>query len=299
MAHEASVDGAGLQLDHPEEVTNGFIQKQHDRIGMLRSMVDSIGVINTGRAVYDRMRSRGAYGRNDIVQATASQARFPLLVGINPNDLANYTEIFREDVYALPSEIADTVDGKYIVDLGAFTGLATAYLASRYRKSQLLSVEPNPRNYELLAANAEPFGEQIKPLFAAVSPVPGVVGASHPRGDAHDYMSIHFAVGDTGLEPVPLARVPEVVTPTDIVRQTGEDAIGILKVDIEGAEQALFQSGAVDELLGRTAVLMIETHDRYVAGCTDAVRTAIMRNGFERHASESHTATFLNPDFVQ
>lgn len=60
----------------------------------------------------------------------------------------------------------------------------------------------------------------------------------------------------------------------DIIKRHDIPYIDLLKVDIEGSEKVVFESTAARHWLQKVGVLLIETHDRYVPGCTDAVDDA-------------------------
>lgn len=295
MASGVSVGGSEFELSAADEVLEeSFIQQQMARGRMVQDMIHHLGFMNTCRVVYGRLA--GAEERNDVITVNQPHLSFPVRMTINPIDLYNYEEVIKDRAYELPDGLHDDMNGRQIVDLGGFIGLAATFLASRYADSPVLSVEPHPRNYALLEANAEPYEGRIQTRFAAVSPVPGVALATHHGSHTQDYMGNNFSVDtDDGFSNlVPLDRLPPAITPEDIVAQTGGDTIGILKVDIEGAERALFRSEGIHELLSRTAVLMVETHDRLMPGCDEAVRSAVARHGFSEEESLScHTTTFV------
>jgi hypothetical protein len=67
------------------------------------------------------------------------------------------------------------------------------------------------------------------------------------------------------------------VDPLTILRDSGRDAIDIFKIDIEGAEIALF-TGDCDTWLKKTRTIAIEIHS---PEALEAVLTATKRNGFK------------------
>lgn len=299
MISETSAQPSGFSLPTAEEPSaGGFIDKQLSRAHILHDMVYHLGAINTSKVLYNRII--GLQSQYDLITVNEPQIRFPLHLAINPTDLHGYTEVFKDNAYSLPERLEDSVNGRQIVDLGGFTGMAAAFLASRHPDSPVLSVEPHHRNYTLLQTNAKPYGGQITPHFAAVSPVHGTALASHPSGQTHDYMGTNFSVEaeDGFSNPVSLDTLPSTIVPEDILAEMEGDTIGILKVDIEGAERALFLSKGIHELLSRTAVLMIETHDRLMPGCEQAVHTAVAQHPFHEQSFSSHTATFIQSQLI-
>jgi Methyltransferase FkbM domain len=67
----------------------------------------------------------------------------------------------------------------------------------------------------------------------------------------------------------------------DLLRLFGHSSIDFLEVDIEGAERVAF-GGACRQWLSATKVLIIELHNRVIAGCFRALRCSC-RNGFSPH----------------
>ena len=53
------------------------------------------------------------------------------------------------------------------------------------------------------------------------------------------------------------------------------ERIDLLKVDIEGGELPLFNDPSAREWLRHVGVVLIETHDRMILGCSEAVRRAM------------------------
>ena len=270
-----------------------FLEEQLGRAHRLRNMVELLGPVNTSRTLYARFAPNSV---TDIVINNQPRLRFPLQLTTTPSDTANYRDIFGDNDYELPKEFDELIDGLPIVDMGAFIGISAAYFASRYQRSQILAVEPHYRNYSLLEVNAKPYNGQITPIFGAISPKRGIAMPSHPSGtDPHAYMGNIFSVnGQNGFpHQAQVDRSPTAILPEDIADRV-EGSIGILKVDIEGAEKALFLSDGISELLRRTTVLMIETHDRFMSGCSQAVEAAVKHSRLKEIPLTPHTKTYVN-----
>lgn len=289
MARAPSESEPGMSLaDHAA--------RQLDRAKRLHSMANLIGITNTAKIILDRLASTHLADEHEIDLDGGSVFRHPLLITTAASDLHGYHEIAKEKVYELPSEIEDDIDGSPIVDLGAYIGMSAAYFATRYPHSSILAVEPYTRNYRLLDANATRYGGRIRPEQAAFALNRGRATMVHndPPGASHMsnvFLGAGVATGETGT-----TVTAESITPEDILHAIGSSArIGILKVDIEGAESPIFSSTLIDPLLQRTDILMIETHDRFEAGkgSSDAVEDATSRNGLElADFSNGHTATY-------
>jgi hypothetical protein len=71
----------------------------------------------------------------------------------------------------------------------------------------------------------------------------------------------------------------------ELVARAGGETVGLVKIDIEGAELDVFSADTT--WLHRVDALAVELHDRYRPGCTAAVETAVARAwpAYERSAA--------------
>lgn len=241
------------------------LDRQWERLRKLATMAEVAGPFKAAHLLFDRLTGINHTAAKELEVDDPEKFRHPLLLTTTISDLHNYHEIAKDRVYDLPRELDEEIDGRAIFDLGAYIGTSAAYFATRYPRSPVLAVEPNPRNYRLLQANAANYGDQISPRFAAVGLNNEPVGMMSHSPDNRSHMSNVFSsdydANGNGSQP---ARG---VTPEDLVSTLGnEDRVGVLKVDIEGAETQLFGSTMIDPLLARTDILMIETHENFEIG---------------------------------
>jgi hypothetical protein len=73
-----------------------------------------------------------------------------------------------------------------------------------------------------------------------------------------------------------------------LMKQMQIEAIDIAKVDIEGAEIEVFESS---DWMKNVRCLMIELHDRFRPGCSEAV-SSVATNGFSRE-QRGETTVFI------
>ncbi len=148
-----------------------------------------------------------------------------------------------------------------ILDAGGYIGAAAIALARMYPQATVLTVEPSAENLALLERNIAAY-PNIRAIKAAVAPEDGGEIALRDRGTG----PWGFSVVNTGsgkgtvLETVPIVGIGE------LIETYGEGHALIAKIDIEGAEAALFRAPA---WLDRVGVLMVELHERFVPGCED------------------------------
>lgn len=170
-----------------------------------------------------------------------------------------------------------------ILDLGAYTGLSTRWFCDEFPEAFVLGVEPHPEHFRLAITNAP----EARLVRTAVGGREGRIGI-YER--AAGEWAAHTREGEGG-EPTHMADVAPI---SSIVE--GRE-FELVKIDIEGAEKAVFESDDLD-WLDSVELLFIETHDRFVPGCTEALFGALRRKGIgwrnlERRGSSADFALRL------
>lgn len=191
----------------------------------------------------------------------------PLIIRKNTSDWKAFKQIFISRDYDFPIDI----DPKLIIDGGANVGYASLFFADKFPKAEIFAVEPEESNFEVLKKNTARFS-QIKPIKA---------GLWHKNA----YIKV-LDVGQSKWgfmieESSPDGCDVQTITIDQILKQSKYDEIGILKLDIEGAEKELFSEN-YDSWLGKVNVLIIELHDRFKEGCGAAFYSAIKKYDFKR-----------------
>ncbi|HEX4609793.1 MAG TPA: FkbM family methyltransferase, partial [Urbifossiella sp.] len=144
---------------------------------------------------------------------------------------------------------------QYVVDLGGNIGLTSLYLAAAFPRSRLLTVEPSPANREILEQNLAPLVRTGRCRIC-----PGAVWhedttldlSPPPDGVGFDAIQVTIATADGMRQPTPAYTVGT------LMRTAGFPRIDILKIDIEGAETAVFR-GPTD-WLARVNTIAVEFH---------------------------------------
>jgi FkbM family methyltransferase len=181
--------------------------------------------------------------------------------------------------------------GSVVVDLGANEGRFAREIARRYGVT-CHAAEPNPELFRSLHGDGA-----FRAHHVAVS------GADGPQ-------TLHLS-SDVTSSSVASGNVPgpagEVVVPgmtlASFCREAGVGRIDLLKVDIEGAEVAMFES-TPDELLGRIAQITIEFHDDHGLMTRQefaAIRDRLMGLGFAgiQFAGNNTNWLFFRPDVAR
>ncbi len=154
-----------------------------------------------------------------------------------------------------------------IVDAGGYIGSSAIQFALMYPNAEVVCIEASLENYRILAANTAAY-PNIRACNAALTGPdgPDSIVVRNPGMGHWGFTTVEGAYGKslTGGEEVPT------VTLQHILDQSPNDHIAILKMDIEGAELDILSKP--DAALSEADVLVIELHDRILAGCTAAFR---------------------------
>jgi FkbM family methyltransferase len=141
-------------------------------------------------------------------------------------------------------------DTPLIIDCGANIGLSALYFASHLPKAKIVGIEPARDNVELARKNTG-HNPLIEIVEAAVHDEATALELVDPEAEKFAYR-----VREAGART---AKSVKAVTIDTIMRRHGAKRNLIVKVDIEGGEQALFRSKI--GWLDRTNLLIVETHD--------------------------------------
>lgn len=180
-------------------------------------------------------------------------------------DHETFREIFIDNIYNIPLHIYP----KTIIDAGGNIGLASRFFKHKYPESQVVLIEVDPENCKMVQKNLNTYSNLIvlnKGLY-----------------NTNTYFKIKDMYNATNSYVVEEATQDdydiESVTISDIIQENNWESVDLLKIDIEGAEKALFSSH-YEGWLPKVAIIMIETHDRMVAQCSITVMKALDMYGF-------------------
>jgi len=165
-------------------------------------------------------------------------------------DLFVFHEVFLDGCYQVPA--AWGRDVRTVVDLGANVGFTTLYFAKSFPNARFVCVEPDPHNACVLRRNVSWLGGRVRVLEGAVS---------DQAGEALFDSSEYSWGGKLLQQGHGTGRAVRCFTMDEIIDACDLDAIDVLKVDIEGAEEQLFR--ARHEWLSRVKLIVIELHGGY------------------------------------
>jgi FkbM family methyltransferase len=160
---------------------------------------------------------------------------------LNRGDIQGIREVWLERAYRLPFAISNGV----LVDLGANIGLTSVWLAKEYGFSRVIAVEPDSSNAALVRKNLDLNGLNAQVVQAAVGP---------NDGTARFQTANESNLGQVSQD----GDVVKMVSMQTILERFGLSDLDLVKMDIEGSEQALLTGPS--EWLSRTRAMIAEFH---------------------------------------
>ncbi len=205
--------------------------------------------------------------RVSAASVTVRGRRLRLRFRRNQSDLYILRENFLHQIYDLDYE-RHAGEVRTVVDLGANIGLSALWLQARLPAARIVCVEPVAENVELLRRNASANGLGWAIEHAAIAERSGTVTVYPNEWWSSSSTTRSVSEARTGsrtrLEHVlrlPAATVPSWSVP-DLMARHGLDRIDVLKVDVEGAEAALFAGDT--PWLDAVRLVVMEIHRKYV-----------------------------------
>lgn len=203
-----------------------------------------------------------------------------ILVRTGTHDIDIFEQIFLMRDCAAPS----TIHPELIIDGGAHIGCSAIWFALAFPNARIIAVEADKNNYDLLKRNASAF-KNITCFHGAIWGVSGPVAIANPNQDPWGFTV--QSVTDASQASTIMG-----ITIGDLLANFGGNRIGLLKLDIEGAERQVFAS-EYESWLSATDAIMIELHDRYQPGCTESFFAAVNRFGFTPVKQSKHNVTVV------
>ena len=192
---------------------------------------------------FTRMQLQRHLKTNAKMRLTSKYLDHPVIVRPRTSDFRVFHQIFIEREYRCLDDIECSAG--LIIDLGANVGYSSAYFLSRFPNCRTLSVEPESNNYEMLKTNVMAYGPRCRPIKAAAwwRQENLRLRETPPGGEWA------FSVEPSEEQAIQVVTIPMLAK---------SDRIGILKIDIEGAEGELFAHET--DWLDQTDNLAIELH---------------------------------------
>lgn len=148
-----------------------------------------------------------------------------------------------------------------LIDAGAFIGDTSAFFLSKFPRLLAWALEPHPDNFRLARTNLSRYGDRATVLPLALSACEATVRFS---GDATG-----GSIADDGYE----VRTTSIAS---VLVQVPGGCVDVLKIDIEGAELAVFSS-APETWMSKVGLIIVELHGPEIE---NAVLAILKRHNF-------------------
>lgn len=175
-----------------------------------------------------------------------------------------YDQVFLGNEYA-----AEFSEPHFIVDAGAHIGLASVYFASKYPAATIVALEPESSNFSVLLKNARAY-PNIKPINAGLWSKKASLGIEDSKVETWSFRVYENESG----KGIPAVGV------RDVMDEFGVDKIDVLKIDIEGSELEVLNHS--QPWMDDVQTLIIELHDKFRPGCSDALAKALSEYEYDR-----------------
>jgi len=204
-----------------------------------------------------REMSRRSFG---LMQAKLPSYKFPIYFRANTSDILNMKQVFVNREY----DFEVNYEPRHLLDLGAYCGYASIFLAHRFSQAEIFAIEPSNQNFEVLTANTIPY-PNIRRLNAAVWSHSTRVRLDQRLGG--QWGSI--------FKQDELQGNVSTYSVNDIFRIAGWDSADFIKCDIEGAEVEIFSASDAQNWIKNARLISVETHDRFRSDSTSTVVSAL------------------------
>lgn len=240
------------------------------RGGSVIRTIPALGPIHAARYWAQWARSRRTHD-HDLFAITSKALRHPVFYRANTSDLRVFYQVVLRDDYACVGELQNT---DVVLDCGANAGYASVVFLNRFPNCRVIAVEPDPETFKILARNLAPYGDRAVALNAAVWSHKTRLSLGNDHADGEAWARQTRDRGGDGDGDVEALAVP------DLIAVANASRVGLLKVDIEGAEAVVFAGSPV--WLEQVDVVVAELHGHQDAfGDTEKpFYDAIAQHGF-------------------
>jgi FkbM family methyltransferase len=201
--------------------------------------------------------------KNQLVSARLKNTNLSIQLRNDPYDTQVFTQIFIKDEL----NVRLSGDPQTIIDGGANIGLATLYLHDRFPRATIIAVEPEKSNFDLLVVNTKRYPN----IFCVNSGIWNKSGRLQiidgGNGNA-SFTTKELTESESAVDAV------TAVTITDLMSRFGIQQLDLLKLDIEGSEQNVFEEN-YETWLSKTEHIIVETHPHLQPDCEATVMAAI------------------------
>jgi FkbM family methyltransferase len=190
----------------------------------------------------------------------------------NSSDFVVFEQVIVKGEYLPIIELAEkhNLNVRSVVDAGGNIGCTTIFLKRYFPEVQMVTIEPDTKNFAALERNILQNKLQVTCLQNALWYEATKVSLSNDHLDKRDWSVKVAAQGSGDVETVTIGQLFDMMH---------LDALDVLKIDIEGAEVSIFKNDRkLSSLLSKVLVVAIELHSENDYGL---ISTTLKDSGFE------------------
>lgn len=249
---------------------SSFFSKMQRKLEVFIDHYSAMGVLNASHYIAQRI-----FKHKGFITARVNGLAAPVLLRNIPADTQIFAQIFVRCELNIPLPIEPCV----IVDAGANIGLATLYLKSKYPLATIISIEPESSNFELLRRNTQAY-QDIHCLNSAIWGERRRLTVVDTGNGEASFVTEEVASAGHAVNTI------DAITISDVINDFHLERLDLIKIDIEGSEQQVFQAD-YEPWLSRTAAVVIEIHRSAGPDCENTVL-----NAFERDFSRARSGEY-------
>ena len=209
--------------------------------------------------------------KKDIIKFNVKGLKHPVHLRNGTTDIVVFTDVFidKEHEKTIQGDIAN------IVDCGANIGLASLYFLNKYPGAHLVAIEPESSNYEILRKNIEPYSN-TKLLKRGVWKRSCYLNIVDNLDGNHAF-SVEESESETELLAI---SIP------DLIEMFDSRYIDLIKIDIEGAEEVVFDKK--EDWFKRLDNIFLEIHESKKPGITNRIVSLLSQEFTVSKTKEYH-----------
>lgn len=216
---------------------------------------------------------------NKIIEIKIRDLKQPVYLRNNTSDITVFYQVFFQNSYNF--DYSSPVD--VIIDCGANIGLSSIFYAHHFPKATIVAVEPERNNFKMLERNCRPFKNIISVR----------AGVWNKNTNLRLLNKTDQPWGMQVEEAIDQKSAIEAVSLPYLLQKYNLKKIDILKVDIEGSEKELFETGT-DDWLPFTKILCIELHDHLRKGASQSFFKALSEYEYSMFKRKENLIFYLN-----
>lgn len=220
--------------------------------GVWRGLILLFRVERKLPAFSDKVRRYRVPGYRDpfyLRDSVADHATFRQCLVMQQYDFRRFPQ--RDRLLRAYRDMVSRQETPLIIDCGANIGLATRWFAEIFPDARIVAVEPDAQNFGMLTLNTESLGDRVVRLRGGIWNSSARLVIANPEAAAAAFQVRELETSaDEGMRAYTVAEICEMY---------GAAAPLIVKLDIEGAQAAVFRSNTA--WVENTGLITLELDD--------------------------------------